>query len=169
MKQTAIFSILSLLLIFIMVFFLVQGGTDQQEERIVFSFETQYLRLEDRAYLAGRATPVGSLASVWSQIVAVHGQQDQVRLRDSSWQRGIVDQFGGPDLLAARTTYEHTWREWQTVQEELRAARKLQSVKRCLWAFGLPGKAPFVHCAGNAYNGPSRFGNHRPAWGPFDK
>lgn len=73
-----------------------------------------------RAYLAGRATPVGSLASVWSQMVAVHGQQDQVRLRDSSWQRGIVDQFGGPDLLAARTTYEHTWREWQTVQEELR-------------------------------------------------
>lgn len=74
-----------------------------------------------RAYLGGRPAPVSVLAAVWSHLVAVHGQMDQARLRESSWQRAMVDRFGGTSLLQAREAYSRVWRRWREVGEELAA------------------------------------------------
>ena len=76
-----------------------------------------------RAYLGGRPAPVSVLAAVWSHLVAVHGQMDQARLRESSWQRAMVDRFGGTSLLQAREAYSRVWRRWREVGEELAALR----------------------------------------------
>ena len=76
-----------------------------------------------RAYLGGRPAPVSALAAVWSHLVAVHGQMDQARLRESTWQRNMVDRFGGASLLRVRDEYSRIWREWQQVGAELAALR----------------------------------------------
>ncbi|UBH23648.1 DNA repair protein RecN [Micrococcus porci] len=63
-----------------------------------------------RAGLGGRAVPVGVLAEVGSALVAVHGQNDQVRLQSAAAQRHALDAFGGPQLVAAAAAYraDHT-------------------------------------------------------------
>ena len=76
-----------------------------------------------RAYLDSRPVPVAALAQVWSHIVAVHGQMDQARLREATWQRELVDRFGGAELAAALAGYRETWRSWQ------QAARDLQELR----------------------------------------
>ncbi len=76
-----------------------------------------------RAYLDSRPVPVAALAQVWSHIVAVHGQMDQARLREATWQRELVDRFGGAELAAALAGYRETWRNWQ------QAARDLQELR----------------------------------------
>lgn len=72
-----------------------------------------------KAYLDGRPAPVSALASVWSHLVAVHGQMDQARLRESAWQRAMVDRFGGSELADAFAQYRGTWKEWQSTIREL--------------------------------------------------
>jgi len=76
-----------------------------------------------RAYLDSRPVPVAALAQVWSHIVAVHGQMDQARLREASWQRELVDRFGGAELAAALARYGETWRSWQQAARDLEELR----------------------------------------------
>jgi len=73
-----------------------------------------------RAYLGGRPVPVSALAQVWSHLVAVHGQMDQARLRESAWQRVMVDRFGGINLAKARQNYSLSWQNWQQALMQLR-------------------------------------------------
>lgn len=75
-----------------------------------------------RAYLAGRPVPVGILSEVWAQVVSVHGQMDQTRLRESSWQRSIVDRFGAEAIAPVMSEYTQVWQQWQGVLTELRQA-----------------------------------------------
>ncbi len=56
-----------------------------------------------RAWVGGRAVPVGVLAELADDLVAVHGQSDQQRLLQPSRQRAALDRYAGAaveDLLA---------------------------------------------------------------------
>lgn len=59
-----------------------------------------------RAHVGGRSAPVGVLGDLGENLVAVHGQADQWRLRRPEEHRELVDAFGGADLLTVRTAYE---------------------------------------------------------------
>ena len=65
-----------------------------------------------RASVGGRAAPAGVLADLADELVVVHGQSDQLRLRTAAAQRDALDRFGGEPVVAAltayRTTFEHT-------------------------------------------------------------
>ncbi|XVX21774.1 DNA repair protein RecN [Actinomycetota bacterium] len=58
-----------------------------------------------RAHVGGRSAPVSLLAELGEQLVAVHGQADQWRLRRPEEHRDLVDTAGGPKLAAAREAY----------------------------------------------------------------
>ncbi len=58
-----------------------------------------------RAQVGGRSAPVGVLAELGEQLVVVHGQSDQVRLRSQTAQRDALDRFAGADLTALLTDY----------------------------------------------------------------
>jgi len=64
-----------------------------------------------RASVGGRAAPAGVLADLADELVVVHGQSDQLRLRTAAAQRDALDRFGGvaveARLAAYRATYEH--------------------------------------------------------------
>tara|TARA_R110000868_G_scaffold6370_11_gene36389 strand:+ start:5489 stop:7192 length:1704 start_codon:yes stop_codon:yes gene_type:complete len=72
-----------------------------------------------RAVVGGRSAPVGVLNEIGQQLVVVHGQSDQIRLRSAAAQREALDRFAGPGFTAVLTGYQDVFRRWQTAQSEL--------------------------------------------------
>lgn len=72
-----------------------------------------------RVVVGGRTTPVGVLSEVGRELVVVHGQADQVRLRSATAQREALDRFAGAELAGVLEEYQETYRRWQTGQGEL--------------------------------------------------
>jgi DNA repair protein RecN (Recombination protein N) len=72
-----------------------------------------------RAVIGGRAAPVGVLNEIGQQLVVVHGQSDQVRLRSATAQREALDRFAGQTLSPLLADYQSTYRRWQSNQGEL--------------------------------------------------
>ncbi len=72
-----------------------------------------------RATVGGRTAPAGVLADLADDLVVVHGQSDQLRLKSSSAQRDALDRFGGEPVVAARTTYRAAWDAWRALDAEL--------------------------------------------------
>lgn len=74
---------------------------------------------KSRAHIGGRAVPVSALSDVWAHLIAVHGQADQARLRETSWQRSVVDRSGGEALASIAQEYQDIWHRWQGIRREL--------------------------------------------------
>ncbi len=55
-----------------------------------------------RAFACGRSVPAATLAEVCAELIAVHGQSDQLTLRDPRRQRELLDLFAGPEVAALR-------------------------------------------------------------------
>ncbi|GAA3691773.1 DNA repair protein RecN [Zhihengliuella alba] len=72
-----------------------------------------------KAAVGGRAAPVGLLGELGSDLVAVHGQSDQLRLTGATAQRQALDKFAGADLAAVLEEYGEDYRRWRTVSAEL--------------------------------------------------
>ncbi len=78
-----------------------------------------------RAHLGGRSVPVAVLGELADDLVAVHGQSDQVLLRSAPRQRDALDAFAGPGLAALSAGYARDWDAWSSAAsrvEELSAA-----------------------------------------------
>ncbi|TWH37015.1 DNA repair protein RecN (Recombination protein N) [Micrococcus luteus J28] len=93
-----------------------------------------------RAAAGGRTVPVGLLAEIGATLVAVHGQNDQVRLQGADAQRHALDAFGGAELAAALRAYRADHAAWTAARrerEELTAhrqerAREAEALQRSL-------------------------------------
>ncbi len=72
-----------------------------------------------RAVVGGRSTPVGVLNEIGQQLVVVHGQSDQTRLRSSSAQREALDRFAGPELAQLLAAYQEAYRRWEDNRRQL--------------------------------------------------
>ncbi|MDE8668217.1 DNA repair protein RecN [Pseudarthrobacter sp. H3Y2-7] len=76
-----------------------------------------------RAFLGGRAAPVGVLAEIGETLVVVHGQSDQIRLKGAVAQRGALDKFAGEALAGPLGTYQSLYGHWKASQTELETLR----------------------------------------------
>ncbi|MGH8890121.1 MAG: DNA repair protein RecN [Acidothermaceae bacterium] len=72
-----------------------------------------------RAQVGGRSVPVGTLAELADELIAVHGQTDQLRLRSAVKQRESIDRFGGAPLAAVLVEYRAVYRRYLDVQTSL--------------------------------------------------
>ncbi|WP_160666602.1 DNA repair protein RecN [Pseudarthrobacter sp. ATCC 49987] len=72
-----------------------------------------------RAYLGGRAAPVGVLGEIGETLVVVHGQSEQIRLKSPVAQRGALDKFAGEGLAGTLGTYQELHAHWKSSQAEL--------------------------------------------------
>ena len=72
-----------------------------------------------RAYVGGRSVPQGLLAELADELVTVHGQADQARLRSPAVQREALDEFVGPDHGELLARYRTAWAERARVDAEL--------------------------------------------------
>ena len=93
------------------------GGELEGDELILGRSISQEGR--SRATVGGRTTPVGVLTEIGEQLVVVHGQSDQVRLRSATAQREALDRFAGVELATTIGDYQETYRRWQQNQGEL--------------------------------------------------
>lgn len=71
-----------------------------------------------RATVGGRTAPVGVLAELADELVVVHGQSDQLRLRSQAAQRDALDRFGAAPVQAALAAYRAAFDEARSVAAE---------------------------------------------------
>ncbi len=77
-----------------------------------------------RAAVGGRQAPAGVLVDLAEQLVVVHGQSEQIRLRSAVAQRHALDRFGGPAVRDALAAYQGAFAQWRATAldaEQLRA------------------------------------------------
>ncbi|MFT4212547.1 MAG: DNA repair protein RecN [Microbacterium sp.] len=74
-----------------------------------------------RATVGGRSAPAGVLADLADQLVVVHGQSDQLRLRSAAAQRDALDRFAGAPVQGALAAYQAAYDTARTVARELDA------------------------------------------------
>lgn len=72
-----------------------------------------------RAHLGGRSVPNAVLSELAEQVMAVHGQNDQLRLLRSGEQRAVLDRFAGGDVAGPLAQYQRVRSEWADVVREL--------------------------------------------------
>ncbi|MEG3613886.1 MULTISPECIES: DNA repair protein RecN [Isoptericola] len=72
-----------------------------------------------RAHLGGRGVPQGVLAEVADELVTVHGQSDQLRLRTPAKQREALDRFAGTEHAEVLAAYRAAWSERAGLQAEI--------------------------------------------------
>ncbi|WP_299571904.1 DNA repair protein RecN [uncultured Williamsia sp.] len=65
-----------------------------------------------RAHLGGRSVPVGTLGGFTNSLLAIHGQNDQLRLVRADHQRDALDRFGGKPIAKARAAYDTARARW---------------------------------------------------------
>ncbi|MFE2561521.1 DNA repair protein RecN [Streptomyces sp. NPDC059352] len=93
-----------------------------------------------RAHLGGRSVPVGLLAELADELVAVHGQTDQQGLLKPARQRGALDRYAGEAVSVPLAAYGEAYRRLRAVTGELeeittRARERVQEAD--LLRFGL--------------------------------
>ncbi|HJE90987.1 MAG TPA: DNA repair protein RecN [Dietzia timorensis] len=95
----------------------IDGETDEDGSVIASRRVSQDGR--SRGYLAGRSVPVGTLGRFCSPLLAVHGQNDQLRLLQPEKQRDAVDTYGGAATEKALKKYRAVYAEWKTAEKDL--------------------------------------------------
>ncbi|WP_460800144.1 DNA repair protein RecN [Microbacterium sp. GXF0217] len=73
-----------------------------------------------RASVGGRAAPAGVLSALAEQLVVVHGQSEQLRLKSAAAQRNALDRFAGEPVSAALHAYTEAWETWRASDADLR-------------------------------------------------
>jgi DNA repair protein RecN (Recombination protein N) len=72
-----------------------------------------------RASVGGRAAPAGVLAALAEELVVVHGQSEQLRLRSAAAQREALDRFGGAEIAEALAAYSASFDRWRQLDAEI--------------------------------------------------
>ncbi|GAB3621197.1 DNA repair protein RecN [Glutamicibacter endophyticus] len=72
-----------------------------------------------KATIGGRSAPVGLLAELGQELVAVHGQSDQIRLKEPAAQRDALDRFAGTGFGRTLSRYQRAYRQWRSSSKEL--------------------------------------------------
>lgn len=72
-----------------------------------------------RAHVGGRRAPIATLSELAEDLVAVHGQADQWRLRRPAQHRALLDTFGGEAVADPLAEVARLYGTWQEATAEL--------------------------------------------------
>lgn len=76
-----------------------------------------------KAVAGGRQIPVGLLSEIGSELVIVHGQSDQIRLKSQAAQREALDKFAGANHQSFLDEYQVLYGMWRETQRKLNDAQ----------------------------------------------
>ncbi|MFJ6834949.1 DNA repair protein RecN [Streptomyces sp. NPDC091209] len=110
------------------------------EDGVLLISRTVSAEGRSRAHLGGRSVPVGVLAELADELVAVHGQTDQQGLLKLSRQRQALDRYAGDAVAVPLAKYAGAYRRLRAISAELdeittRARERVQEAD--LLRFGL--------------------------------
>lgn len=93
-----------------------------------------------RAFAGGRTVPVTLLQEVAGDLVAVHGQSEQLRLRQSGKQRELLDRYAGAAAAKLLADYQSAFTNWRQVRaevQELTGQRENRAREAAMLAIGI--------------------------------
>jgi DNA repair protein RecN (Recombination protein N) len=94
-------------------------GAEADDDGTLIAVRTVGADGRSRAHLGGRSVPVGVLGRLAEATLAVHGQNDQLRLLRQAEQRALLDRFAGDAVTVPLERYRVVRAEWQRVAAEL--------------------------------------------------
>ncbi|MYW69581.1 DNA repair protein RecN [Streptomyces sp. SID8379] len=89
------------------------------EDGVLLVSRTVSAEGRSRAHLGGRSVPVGVLAELADELVAVHGQTDQQGLLKLGRQRQALDRYAGDAVAKPLAKYTSVYRRLKAVSAEL--------------------------------------------------
>ncbi|MBO8203103.1 DNA repair protein RecN [Streptomyces smyrnaeus] len=95
-----------------------EAGAELDEGALLVS-RTVSAEGRSRAHVGGRSVPVGLLAELSDDLVAVHGQTDQQGLLRAARQREALDRYAGRAVARPLAAYQEAYRRLRTVTAEL--------------------------------------------------
>ncbi|WP_435299937.1 DNA repair protein RecN [Timonella sp. A28] len=94
------------------------GGMLDDDEALIVS-RTVAAAGRSRTFLGGRSVPAQVLSDVSRELVTIHGQSEQMRLRTPSKQREALDEFAGIEHEALLAQYRSTWTQHAEARDRL--------------------------------------------------
>lgn len=98
---------------------LADAGAVRNEDGTVTIARSLGSATRSRTVIGGRQVPQALLADCADDLVTVHGQADQIRLRSSSRQREMLDRYAGDSHARTLAQYRATWVSVTAEREEL--------------------------------------------------
>lgn len=98
-------------------------GAEPDEDGTLIAVRTVGADGRSRAHLGGRSVPVGVLGRLAEATLAVHGQNDQLRLLRPAEQRALLDRFAGDAVAMPLARYRAVRAEWLRLATELAERR----------------------------------------------
>ncbi|MDK4243306.1 DNA repair protein RecN [Corynebacterium pseudodiphtheriticum] len=95
------------------------GGGSADENGEYIAARTVSAQGRSKAHLGGRSVPVAKLAEFSSYVLAIHGQNDQLRLLAPEEQRAALDRFA-PKNSALLADYQVHYRDWKRLQRDFK-------------------------------------------------
>lgn len=103
---------------------ITDAGGEADDDGSVLLSRTVTAEGRSRAHVGGRSMPVSTLSELGEQVLAVHGQSDQLRLLRPSEQRSALDRFAGPEHEKLLESYREAFGRWRAVVEDLADRRR---------------------------------------------
>lgn len=100
-----------------------EAGASLDDDGSLIAVRTVSADGRSRAHLGGRSVPVGVLAELADALIAVHGQNEALRLLRPAEQRSVLDRFAGDAVTGPLAAYRRVRAEWLRVAAELAQRR----------------------------------------------
>lgn len=97
----------------------VEAGAELDDGDVLIVSRTVSAEGRGRAHVGGRSVPVALLGELAEELVAVHGQSDQLRLKSTARQREALDRFAGAGVAGPLEAYRAAWGRLRAVQTGL--------------------------------------------------
>jgi DNA repair protein RecN (Recombination protein N) len=95
------------------------AGAEPDEDGSLILARTVSAEGRSRAHLGGRSVPVGVVAELAEDLLAVHGQTDQLRLTRPVEQRRALDRYAGAAHLALVEEHRGAYAAWRELADDL--------------------------------------------------
>ena len=92
------------------------SGAERDEDGSIIALRSVSRDGPSRAYLGGRSVPAKSLSGFTTELLTLHGQNDQLRLMRPDEQRGALDRFADVDTRLER--YRKLRDAWQSARRD---------------------------------------------------
>jgi DNA repair protein RecN (Recombination protein N) len=96
-----------------------EAGAELDDGDVLIVSRTVSAEGRGRAHLGGRSVPAGVLAELAEDLVTVHGQSDQLRLKSTARQREALDRFAGSAAAGPAADYRAAWQRLREVDSLL--------------------------------------------------
>ena len=94
------------------------AGAATDEDELIIT-RTVSAAGRSKAHVGGRRAPIATLNDLAEDLVAVHGQADQWRLRRPAQHRALLDTFGGEQVAGPAAAVAEYFAAWQEAKGEL--------------------------------------------------